>query len=254
MNAQAIDQFLKNIGKVRALVVGDLILDEYLWGGTERISPEAPVPIVDVVKTDLRLGGAGNVINNLLDLGCTVEVAGVVGNDDNGRLLTNLLQQKGVGTAGLQTQPGRVTSRKTRVLANHQQMLRIDAESRDALSIDIEQQLLAYVRERLADFTVIFLSDYLKGTLTETLTSELIAIGRMAGIPVAVDPKGREYGKYRGASVLTPNRKEAELAVNRLLRDEQTLIDGGRTLQAERRERPPYSDPRPGSVRCLGCR
>lgn len=233
MNTQAIDRFLKNIGKVRALVVGDLILDEYLWGGTERISPEAPVPIVDVVKTDLRLGGAGNVINNLLDLGCQVEVAGVIGDDDNGRLLTDLLEQKNVATGGLQVQTGRTTSRKTRVLANHQQMLRIDAESREELDAAVEKQLLEFVQARIADFNVIFLSDYLKGTLTDTLTAALIGVGRQAGIPVAVDPKGRHYGKYRGASVLTPNRKEAELASDRLLRDEAALLAGGRQLQSD---------------------
>jgi D-beta-D-heptose 7-phosphate kinase/D-beta-D-heptose 1-phosphate adenosyltransferase len=233
MNQQAIDRFLQQVGKVRALVVGDLILDEYLWGGTERISPEAPVPIVDVVKTDLRLGGAGNVINNLLDLGCSVDAAGVVGDDDNGRLLTGLLQKKGVGISGLQCQSGRVTSRKTRVLANHQQMLRIDSESRESLTDAIEQKILAFVAGRITDYSVIFLSDYLKGTLTESLTAALIAVGRKAGVPVAVDPKGRHYGKYRGATILTPNRREAELAADMVLRNEAALVAGGKKLQAD---------------------
>ena len=233
MKQKTIDYFLDSLDGVRALVVGDLILDEYLWGNSERISPEAPVPIVDVIDKDLRLGGAGNVVSNLLDLGCMVDISGVVGDDDNGRLLLHLLDERNVSTDGLVTVPARITSRKTRVLANRQQMLRIDNESRDALSTEVEAQLIKTIQERISDYGVVFLSDYLKGVLTDRVTKAVITAGRSAGIPVVVDPKGEDYRKYSGATLITPNRKEAELATGRFLGDDASLIEGGIALRTE---------------------
>lgn len=233
MQQKSIDDFLDSLSGVKALVVGDLILDEYLWGNSERISPEAPVPIVDVVDKDLRLGGAGNVISNLLDLGCMVDVIGVVGDDDNGRLLLHLLEERNVAIDGLVLVPERVTSRKTRVLANRQQMLRIDSESRDPLTREIENRLVETVQSKISDYGVVFVSDYLKGVLTDQVTKAIIKAGRAAGIPVVVDPKGQDYRKYAGATLITPNRKEAELATGRMLRDLESLIEGGKALRSE---------------------
>jgi D-beta-D-heptose 7-phosphate kinase/D-beta-D-heptose 1-phosphate adenosyltransferase len=233
MKHETVDHFIDSLVEVKALVIGDLILDEYLWGDAERISPEAPVPIVDVMEKELRLGGAGNVISNLLDLGCQVDMAGVIGDDENGQLLLHLLDERNVATKNLITVAGRITSRKTRVLANHQQMLRIDNESRDTLTADIETQLIETVQSQISDYSVIFVSDYLKGVLTERVTKAVVQIGRTAGIPVVVDPKGTDYRKYSGATLITPNRKEAELATGCLLRDEKSLLEGGNSLRSD---------------------
>jgi len=231
MNRIEIESFLSRLDSLTALVVGDLMLDEYVWGKTERISPEAPVQVVDVAREDLRLGGAGNVINNLVTLGCQVRVASVLGNDTDGRRLHGMLQEKGVVADGVFFGGERTTGRKTRILASNQQMLRIDRESRNPIHPEQEAQLLGYVSRVAAECQVILVSDYLKGVLTDSLLQGLIALGRERGIPVVVDPKGDDYGKYRGATLLTPNRKEAQTASGVAIVDEVSLCRAGGRLR-----------------------
>jgi len=226
-----IENFLSRLNHINALVIGDLMLDEYLWGKAERISPEAPVQVVDVTREDLRLGGAGNVVNNLVTLGCRVRVVSVLGEDGDGRLIRSLLQAQGIAVDGIFSDPRRVTSRKTRVLASNQQMLRIDRESKNSIDEVQAARLMDYVRAVADDFQVILVSDYLKGVLTEEVLRELIALGREKGIPVVVDPKGDDYSKYRGATLLTPNRKEAQKASGVAIVDEDSLLKAGRTLR-----------------------
>jgi D-beta-D-heptose 7-phosphate kinase/D-beta-D-heptose 1-phosphate adenosyltransferase len=230
MNRTEVEKFLNRLASIRALVIGDLMLDEYLWGKTERISPEAPVQVVDITMEDLRLGGAGNVINNLVTLGCQVHVAGVLGDGRDGELLREMLTAKQVDTVGLLYDPQRTTSRKTRILASHQQMMRIDRESRTPITPEQEARLANWVRDHAAEFDVILISDYLKGVLTENLLQAVIAIGKERNIPVVIDPKGDDYGKYRGATLLTPNRKETEIASRIAITDEESLRLAGRTL------------------------
>ncbi|MCD6525711.1 MAG: bifunctional D-glycero-beta-D-manno-heptose-7-phosphate kinase/D-glycero-beta-D-manno-heptose 1-phosphate adenylyltransferase HldE [Desulfuromonas sp.] len=230
MTAKQIQDFLKQLPQIRTLVVGDLMLDEYLWGRTGRISPEAPVPVVDVDREDLRLGGAGNVVNNLCELGCQVAVCSVLGDDDDGRQLYRQLEQSAVDVSGVVFDPERKTSRKTRILASNQQMLRIDRESRCPLSAQIEQQLLTQVVALIDQVDVIFLSDYGKGVLTDPLLQSVIAAGRAKGVPVVVDPKGSEYRRYRGATLLTPNRAEASEASGIKIVDDATLVAAGTTI------------------------
>jgi D-beta-D-heptose 7-phosphate kinase/D-beta-D-heptose 1-phosphate adenosyltransferase len=230
MNRTEVEKFLNRLASIRALVIGDLMLDEYLWGKTERISPEAPVQVVDITREDLRLGGAGNVINNLVTLGCQVHVAGVLGDGRDGELLREMLTAKQVDTVGLLYDPQRTTSRKTRILASHQQMMRIDRESRTPITPEQEARLANWVRDHAAEFDVILISDYLKGVLTENLLQAVIAIGKERNIPVVIDPKGDDYGKYRGATLLTPNRKETEIASRIAITDEESLRLAGRTL------------------------
>jgi D-beta-D-heptose 7-phosphate kinase/D-beta-D-heptose 1-phosphate adenosyltransferase len=231
MDRSAIEAFLGRLPQINALVVGDLMLDEYLWGRAERISPEAPVQVVDVAREDLRLGGAGNVINNLVTLGCKVRVASVLGDDEDGRLLRRKLEDKGIDTEGVLLAPGRTTSRKTRILASNQQMLRIDRESRSPVAAEQERALVDFIRREAAGIQVILISDYLKGVLTEGVLAGIIAIGRERGIPVVVDPKGDDYRKYRGATLLTPNRKEAQTASRIAIVDEESLARAGRHLR-----------------------
>ena len=233
MKRQQLEEFLARLPHLRVLVVGDLMLDEYLWGTTERISPEAPVPVVAVQRDDLRLGGAGNVIHNLIALGCQVTVASVLGNDSDGLLLQQRLEEAGVDTQSVILEPGRVTSRKTRVLANNQQMLRIDRESRGAISQLSEATLLSMLRGCVSEVDLVLVSDYLKGVMTPKLLSGIIALGPERGIPVVVDPKGDDYSKYRGATMLTPNRKEAQTAARFSIHDEASLQEAGEKLCRE---------------------
>ncbi len=233
MDRSLIESFLEGVAKTRALVVGDLMLDEYIWGAVDRISPEAPVQVVEVKRKELRLGGAGNVINNLLTLNCQVDVVSVVGEDDDGQFLLRRLEERGVHQHGVFSQVDRVTSRKTRVLASNQQIVRIDQETKSEISAESEERILSHVRKTVASLDVIFLSDYQKGVMTDRLLKEVIAIGKSANVPVLVDPKGHDYSKYRGATLLTPNRKEAQLATGISITNEATLLDAGRKLRVD---------------------
>ena len=212
MERREVESFFERAASVRALVVGDLMLDEYLWGKAERISPEAPVQVVEVVSEDLRLGGAGNVVHNLVALGASVSICSVIGADENGALLRRAFQVKGVDLSGLFEDPERRTSKKTRVIAANQQIVRIDRETRSPIGAGCQEAILQFLKARCESFDVIVVSDYLKGVLTPEVLSALCQAGRRFSIPVVVDPKGNDYGKYRGATLLTPNRKEAEIA------------------------------------------
>jgi len=233
MDKASIQKFFQQLPTIRVLVVGDLMLDEYLWGDSDRISPEAPVQVVDVQREDLRLGGAGNVINNLLTLGARVEVVSVVGDDADGQVLTEIIQGQGLATGGVREVPGRTTSRKTRVLASNQQMLRIDRESRTAITAADEQFLLGRVAELLPQTDVVLFSDYRKGVLTESFLQASIALCRQAQVPALVDPKGEDYTRYRGATMLTPNRKEASLASRIEILDQASLLRAGTQLRQQ---------------------
>lgn len=231
MNRQQLEQFLGRFSGLQLLVIGDLMIDKYIWGKTERISPEAPVQVVEVERDEIRLGGAGNVVNNLLAFGCRVSVASVVGADEDGRLLLSLLMPTGVDIAGIQQVADRTTSRKTRVLASRQQMLRIDRESCADISKEQQATLLNFVKQQLAKTQGVIISDYLKGVLTPELLQNLIALCRKQGVPVCVDPKGADFSRYRGATLLTPNRREAEVAHGRAIHDDSSLLQAGRELR-----------------------
>lgn len=223
MDRKAVESLFSRIADIRCLVVGDLMLDEYLWGKTERISPEAPVQVVDVLREELRLGGAGNVVNNLAAFGAQVTVCSVVGDDQNGRSLLEEFGKRNVAIDAIFLDPARRTSRKTRVVAANQQIVRIDRESREALSAVFEKQVCDWLAEHLEDFQVVVLSDYNKGVLTPTVIAAAVTSATKAGIPVLVDPKGIDYSRYSGATLLTPNRKEAEAASGIAIYDDATL-------------------------------
>lgn len=233
MTAQQIEMILKTISDTKLLVIGDLLLDNYIWGKTTRISPEAPVPVVEVEREELRLGGAGNVVNNLLALGCRVAVASVIGDDDDGRKLLELLELQGVDVTGVLQAGLRTTSRKSRVLASQQQILRIDCESTSEISSVEQEKLLDYVKKQLPDVGAVLLSDYLKGVLVPGLLQQIIELCRAAGTPVIVDPKGADFSRYRGATLLTPNRREAEIATGTVIHDQPSLLQVGDALLQE---------------------
>lgn len=223
MERREVESFFEKAAQVRVLVLGDLMLDEYLWGRAERISPEAPVQVVEVVREDLRLGGAGNVVHNLVALGASVSICSVIGADPNGAVLRQALQEQGVELAGLFEESERKTSKKTRVIAANQQIVRIDRESRSEVTEQSQKAMLDYLEAHASGFNVIVVSDYLKGVLTPEVLAAVCRTGRELGIPVVVDPKGSDYSKYRGATLLTPNRKEAEIASGVAIADQQSL-------------------------------
>jgi D-beta-D-heptose 7-phosphate kinase / D-beta-D-heptose 1-phosphate adenosyltransferase len=233
MDRKNVESLFTRAKDIRALVVGDLMLDEYLWGKAERISPEAPVQVVDVVREDLRLGGAGNVANNLVALGCGVTVLSVIGADENGTILRHAFSGKGVDVAGVFEDPMRRTSKKTRVVAAHQQIVRIDRESREPLSREFEEKIVQFLAERGKEYQVILVSDYLKGVLTDEVLAAIAETGRRVGIPVVIDPKGSDYRKYRGATILTPNRKEAEIASRIKIDSQENLLKAAEILLRE---------------------
>ncbi len=215
------------------LVVGDLMIDHYLWGKTERISPEAPVPVIDVQRESEVLGGAGNVVNNLVALGAKVHVASVIGKDENGERLRGMLERLGVDTDALVTDTARKTTRKSRVIASHQQVVRFDSETRQEIGMDAEERIAAALKRKLPEVDILLLSDYGKGVLSERLTQRIIALARESGIKVLVDPKGRDYSKYRGATLVTPNKKEASEATGINIVDEASLREAGFRLKEE---------------------
>ncbi len=224
---------LAGFSALRVLVAGDFMLDEYLWGRVERISPEAPVAVVEVERETRTLGGAGNVVNNLVALGAQVEVLGLVGDDHAGGLLRQEMARLGVNTAGLFSDRERRTSRKTRVLGDSQQMMRLDRETRTPAGPDFLAAADRFLQEHLAAIHAIVLSDYAKGALSKPLLQQVIRRGRDLGLPVVVDPKGPDYSGYAGATVITPNRKEAELAAGESLSRWDDLVRTGVRLRQE---------------------
>ncbi|MBS1261744.1 MAG: Bifunctional protein HldE [Calditrichaeota bacterium] len=214
----------------RVVVAGDFMLDRYIWGAVRRISPEAPVPVVEVNEDAERPGGAGNVVLNLAALGARCEAVGLIGDDDNGSLLRALLAEQGAGVDGLIADAGRPTTVKTRVIAGNQHLLRVDREHRTPAGEPVQRALLEQVREAAANCHAIVLQDYNKGMLSATLIRGIIEHARHAGIPVAVDPKADNFFAYRGATLFKPNRREAENALARTLETDADVHSAGRDL------------------------
>lgn len=199
----------------RILVVGDLMLDQYIRGAVSRISPEAPVPVVRVVGEDATPGGAGNVVNNLASLGAKVSVVGVVGDDEAGRRLGEDFQGKGADVSGLCVDAARQTTQKCRVVAERQQVVRFDRETAAPLSRSTEMKLLASLESELRRAEAVILSDYGKGVIGPKILSFAIAGARRRAIPVTVDPKPEHFRRYRGVTCVTPNMAEAWACMRR---------------------------------------
>jgi D-beta-D-heptose 7-phosphate kinase / D-beta-D-heptose 1-phosphate adenosyltransferase len=208
----------------RLLVIGDLMIDHYLWGSSERVSPEAPVQIIDIKSENTVLGGAGNVINNLSSLGAKVDVISVIGNCDVSNEMKQLLRSIDVDTKYLTIQKNRKPSKKTRIIASQQQVVRYDKESNESIDKSSEQDILINFANIIDKYDCILLSDYGKGVLTKKLTQTLIKISNEHSIKILVDPKGSDYSKYKGAYLLTPNRKEASDATKINIIDDNSLI------------------------------
>jgi D-glycero-beta-D-manno-heptose-7-phosphate kinase len=223
--------FVSRFAGRRLLVLGDLMTDRYLWGRVERISPEAPVPVVSIDKETYSLGGSANVAHNLASLGARVELVGLVGDDAAGIHLKQAITERGVETQGLVVDRGRRTTVKTRVIAHQQQVVRTDEEDAQDVHGEAEALLIAALERALPAAEAMIVSDYGKGVITAATLARALAAARAAGVPVCVDPKETHFFSYQGVAVLTPNVHEAGRAFGRSIRDERTLLEAGAALR-----------------------
>lgn len=232
-------RLLSRFRKTHVGVLGDLMLDRYLWGTANRLSPEAAVPVVDFVSQSDCLGGAGNVAANLRGLGARVDVFGVIGgkktssrtgDDEPGSVLRNCLRDAGIGDKGLFADTRRVSTVKTRVIARHQQIVRIDQERRDPLSSDTEEKLFRRLADSLKNLDALVLSDYDKGLINDSFADRVLHACHLSKVPVFVKPKTSRLYAYRGARVIICNRKEAGFFVTRELTSEKSIEEAGRAL------------------------
>ncbi len=225
-----LESILERFVGLKVLIIGDVMLDEYIWGDVDRISPEAPVPVVDIHHRTWAPGGAANAAANIQSLGGKAMLCGVTGADYQGDKLRELLQDCQVGFDGLVSIQGRPTSTKTRIIARGQQMVRVDSESRKPLTRESEGPLVDFVESAIEQHDACILSDYNKGVLSERLSQFAIRAARNANKPVVVDPKGVDYKKYRNATVIKPNTSEVEEAIGRPVENEEDLLLAGQKI------------------------
>lgn len=225
-------QILEKFSRLNILVIGDVILDRYWWGDVSRISPEAPVPVVRLQNTTLAAGGAANVAANIAGLGATPILVGIVGNDDGAQQFPDVLSGANVSADHLVRDAARPTTVKTRVIAHSHHVVRVDQEHADGISAETERAIIEKLRAEIARADAIAVSDYAKGMLTDRVLAELFRMAGESGKPVLVDPKGKDYLKYKGAALLTPNRREAAEACN--FEDQGDVVDrAGARLMSE---------------------
>ena len=231
VSQKALRQYLQRFPQASLLVIGDLILDHYVMGRVSRISPEAPVPVVHVESETLRLGGAANVFNNILALGGKADLCGVIGADESGRLLLKELGQSRSGRGGVIIDHDRPTTRKSRVIAHNQQIVRYDMEGRQELKGTLQKRLLRYVESRIRELSCIVVSDYAKGVVSAALMTELTRLAALRKIPIIVDPKVEHFSYYKGVTVITPNHLEATQAAGLHGDDDQTINQAGAVIR-----------------------
>ena len=227
IQTERFNQIFSRWGRHDILVLGDVMLDEYLWGNVSRISPEAPVPVVEILKESIKLGGAANVALNVKTLGDEPVLVGVAGEDKNGERMKEALNAAGISDGGIFTEDGRPTTVKTRVIAHSQQVVRADRENTQELSPELTERIVDFVKERLGEIGALIISDYGKGVVTLKLLSELIDLCRKNNIFVGVDPKETHFLNYKRVSLITPNHNEAAFAYGKKIKDENILEEVG---------------------------
>jgi rfaE bifunctional protein kinase chain/domain len=219
----------KEFGRTGILVIGDLMIDQYVWGRVKRISPEAPVPVVEVTEENLLLGGAANVAHNVSSLGGRVFIAGTIGKDESGKILIEKLKEKGFNTDGVIRDGKRPTTVKTRVIAHSQQVVRFDREEKAEIQQSTLSNLIEYVRACLPQIKGIVISDYCKGLITKKLVKKLLELAGKK-IFISADPKIGHFDYYRGVDLITPNTNEASFATGIDISDDKTLMSAGNLL------------------------
>jgi D-beta-D-heptose 7-phosphate kinase/D-beta-D-heptose 1-phosphate adenosyltransferase len=229
--AKRLMKYVDRFPSTRTLVVGDVMLDHYIWGKVSRISPEAPVPVVNVTKESVLLGAATNVVNNIHALGGKVNICGVIGHDEAGRQLIHMLRVQGIHTDGLIVEDGRPTTIKTRVIAHSQQVVRFDRETKVGIEQDTHRRIFEYVKQQADDgLDAIVLSDYSKGVVTKDLVRDIVKLAKKKDMIVSVDPKVNHFGIYSGVTILTPNTKEASIGSKIEIEDDESLLRAGALL------------------------
>lgn len=221
---------IEKLNDIKVLCIGDVILDSFVYGEVERISPEAPVPVLKITRREKMLGGSGNVVRNLDAIGASAMFFSVVGNDEPAKEISSLLSELSKTKQFLSVVENRKTSLKNRFVATGQQMLRTDEETTTSISNEQEASLVSLVKEKIKEVSVVILSDYGKGVLTPTMLSTLIAEANNLGKPVVIDPKGTDYSKYNGAYLITPNRKELAEATRMQVDSDEEIIVAARHL------------------------
>ncbi len=230
MKIKRLNELKKKFSGLKIAVIGDLMLDCYYWGSVKRISPEAPVPVVEVDNEFYRFGGAANVAYNLIKLGAYPLPFGVIGSDNFGSIFSSLLAEANISSDYLVCDETRPTTAKTRILAHNQHVLRIDKESTTSISRDIQAKLLRKFEESIDDIDGIILQDYNKGVLTPSLIKKIIAIANKKNKLITVDPKFHNFFSYKNVSVFKPNRKEAEDVLGMKIRTSQDVTEAGKKL------------------------
>jgi len=229
-NFKSLEKIVRKFKSRSVMVVGDLILDEFIWGDVSRISPEAPVPVVWVRKESFMPGGASNVANNLSSLGSKVYSVGVIGGDERGAVLKSSLEQKGVDTQGVLIDETRPTTLKTRVVAGHQQVVRIDKEKTDPLDDSMVRRMMESVEDIVKKVDAVIIEDYGKGVITPKLLRKIVPLASRLGKIISVDPKEEHFKYYKGITVMTPNNHEAGACVGFRIKDDRTLRMAGEAL------------------------
>jgi len=232
IDSRKLTRFAKALRGRRIGVAGDFMLDRYVWGSATRLSPEAPVPVVDFANESQVLGGAGNVARNLAALGATVFPFGVVGEDEEGREIQSLVVAAGMNVKGVVADSSRLTTVKTRIVAKHQQIVRVDRERREPLSRVLEDRLVRAIKAALPRLDALVVSDYDKGVVTDSLADRVLTECHRRGVPALVKPKESRLLSYRGATLIVCNAKEARFFVSRTLEDEESVEQAGRALLA----------------------
>jgi D-beta-D-heptose 7-phosphate kinase/D-beta-D-heptose 1-phosphate adenosyltransferase len=229
-------EYIDRFPKARVLVIGDIIMDEYVWGDVSRISPEAPVPVVEVKRETKMLGGAANVINNMATLGAKPILCGVIGKDITGEIILNNIQKMGLRTDGIVVEQDRPTSIKTRVVARNQQVVRFDRESRKDIRSESIKEILNFIERNLDNLDAVVVSDYGKGVVSAPLMKELRGLVHSVqdgSVIIAVDPKTGNFEYYHGVDVITPNHHEAGAFCRFEILDEEMLNRAGKQIISE---------------------
>jgi D-beta-D-heptose 7-phosphate kinase / D-beta-D-heptose 1-phosphate adenosyltransferase len=230
MRYDHIRSILLSAKKPRLLVIGDVILDKFIWGNVDRISPEAPVQVVNIRRENVALGGAANVANNLTAIGCEVTMLGVVGADDNGKVLRDEFQGKRIHDEALFVDQSRPTTTKTRVIAGSQHVVRIDYENTDPISGAIQDRIIDYLGKNVSKFDAVIVSDYQKGVLTDAVLHRVLSLAKQSNVKTIVDPKRKNFAAYRQASIIKPNLREAGVAVGRDLRTTEDVLHAAKEI------------------------
>ncbi len=223
------EEIFNNCKGKQIAVIGDVMLDRYFWGSVSRVSPEAPVPVIDLEEETFHLGGAANVAHNLQSLGIKPILCGCIGDDEPGRTFSNISEKAGISTKGLFTDKNRPTTVKTRIIGNNQQIARLDVEVREKIDSMAENFIIRTINETENLAGIIF-EDYNKGTITEFLIYEIISFAKINNIPVFVDPKFDNFFLFRDVTVVKPNKKEASKALGMEIKTEEDVIKTGREL------------------------